>query len=78
MATVDRPVTRLRPARIWAGVRADLGAVGLITLAVMVTMRDTVVYGRVSNADSVSLWLPVWTFLGRAIRAGTSRYGSRT
>ena len=50
--------------------RADLGAIGLITAAVMVSMRDTVIFGRVSNADAVALWLPVWTFLGRALRAG--------
>ena len=70
MVTTDRPPMLTRQAAIWAAVRGDFAAIGLITAAVLVSMRDTVIFGKVANADALALWLPVWTYLGRALRAG--------
>ena len=70
MVTADRPQMLNRQAAVWAAVRGDLAAIGLIAAAVLASMRDTVMFGKVANADALALWLPVWTYLGRALRAG--------
>lgn len=53
-----------------AGWAADAAAIGLITAAVVESMREMVFSNRIANADPLALWLPVWTYLGRALRDG--------
>lgn len=52
--------------RAWA-----LEAAGpiLITAAVLVSMWRTVL-GRIPNGDALTLWIPLWTYLGRSLHAG--------
>ena len=41
----------------------------LITAAVLVSMWRTVL-GRIPNGDALTLWIPLWTYLGRSLHAG--------
>ena len=41
----------------------------LITAAVLATMWRTVL-GKIPNGDALTLWVPLWTYLGRTLHAG--------
>ena len=56
-------------AGIWRAWALEAAGPILITAAVLVSMWRTVL-GKIPNGDALTLWIPLWTYLGRSLHAG--------
>ncbi len=56
-------------AGIWRAWALEAAGPILIIAAVLVSMWRTVL-GRIPNGDALTLWIPLWTYLGRSLHAG--------